>query len=103
MLNRGENMKRQEIGKYLVIDPHICHGKMTFKGTRIFVMDVLEMVADGKHWDDIIWEFHGSITREAIMEAVRLAGTSFIESNETGNGARPLVPARRKHSRKPAS
>ena len=96
-------MKRREIGKYLVVDPNICHGKLTFKGTRLFVEDVLEMVAEGKHWDDIIWECHGSIARDAIMEAVRLAGTSFIENNERGNGARPLVSARRKHSRKPAS
>lgn len=96
-------MKRREVGKYLVADPSICHGKLTFKGTRIFVEDVLEMVAEGKHWDDIVWEYHGSITREAIMEAVRLEGKSFIENSERRNGARSFVSARRKHSRKPAS
>jgi uncharacterized protein (DUF433 family) len=96
-------MKRREIGNYLVVDPNICHGKMTFKGTRIFVETVLEMVAEGMEWDDIIWECHGSITREAIMEAIRLAGKSFIESKEKTNGARSRVSARRKYSRGRAS
>jgi uncharacterized protein (DUF433 family) len=75
-------MKRRELGKYIVADPGICHGKLTFKGTRIFVDSVLEMVAEGMDWDDIIREWHGSINREAIMEAVRLAGKSFIAHHE---------------------
>ncbi|MGA9347737.1 MAG: DUF433 domain-containing protein [Anaerolineae bacterium] len=28
-------MRKVEIGSYLVIDPEICHGQMTFKGTRV--------------------------------------------------------------------
>jgi uncharacterized protein (DUF433 family) len=59
---------------YIVVDPNICHGKPTFRGTRIFVSDVLEMIAEGRDWDAIVWECHGSITRAAIGEAVRLAG-----------------------------
>jgi uncharacterized protein (DUF433 family) len=89
---------RREIGRYLVIDPNICHGKMTFKGTRIFVKDVLEMVSEGLDWDHIIWQYHDSISKEAIMEAVRLAGKIFIENKEKGKVARTRVFARRKHS-----
>ena len=96
-------MRRREFGQYLVADPNICHGKLTFKGTRIFVEDVLDMVSKGMNWDDIIWECHGSVTREAIMEAVRIAGKSFIESKERKKVSRPRVPARRKHSRRSAS
>jgi uncharacterized protein (DUF433 family) len=69
-------MKRKLFGKYIVADPKICHGKLTFIGTRIFVKDVLEMVAEGMDWDRIIKEWNGHITREAIAEAVRLAGSS---------------------------
>lgn len=29
-------------------DPNICHGRLTFKGTRLFVADVLDMLAEGK-------------------------------------------------------
>jgi len=30
-------------------------------------------------WETIIEEWHGSITEEAITEAVRLAGQAFLE------------------------
>ncbi|HJQ69848.1 MAG TPA: DUF433 domain-containing protein [Blastocatellia bacterium] len=70
-------MKARELGKYIVADPEICHGKPTFKGTRIFVKDVLEMVAQGMSWNKIIEEWRGSITKEAISEAVLLASESF--------------------------
>jgi uncharacterized protein (DUF433 family) len=33
--------RRLEFGRYVVADPAICHGKLTFKGTRVFVADVL--------------------------------------------------------------
>ncbi len=84
-------MKRREIGNHLVIDPNICHGKMTFKGTRIFVEDVLDMVSKGIDWNEIIWEYNGSITKEAIMEAVSLAGKAFIENKERNRKARSNV------------
>ncbi|MBM3947319.1 MAG: DUF433 domain-containing protein, partial [SAR202 cluster bacterium] len=66
--------ERQELGRFIVADPNICHGRLTFNGTRLFVSDVLEMVADGLDWDTIVQECHGSIPREAIAEAIRLAG-----------------------------
>jgi uncharacterized protein (DUF433 family) len=72
-------MKRIEFGKYIVADPEICHGKLTFKGTRIFVRDVVEMVAEGMDWDKIIWEWHGSINKEAISEAISLAADALDE------------------------
>lgn len=70
-------MKRRHFGRYIVADPKICHGKLTFVGTRVFVKDVLEMVAAGMDWDKIIWECHGRITKEAITEAIRLANRAF--------------------------
>ena len=38
------------------------------------VSQVLEMVASGIAWKAIIEQYHGSITKEAIAEAVSLAG-----------------------------
>jgi len=72
-------MSRQIIGRYIVVDSQICHGKATFRGTRIMVADVLEMVATGLAWETIIEQWHGSITKDAIAEAVRLAGQAFLE------------------------
>ena len=49
-------MNRKLYGRYIVSDPEICHGKPTFRGTRIMVADVLEQVADGLAWETIIEE-----------------------------------------------
>jgi len=72
-------MSTATIGRYVVADPQICHGKPTFRGTRIFVSDVLEMVASGMAWEAIIAEWNGHITTEAISEAVQLARQAFLE------------------------
>ena len=72
-------MERIEFGKYIVADPNICHGALTFKGTRIFVKDVIEMVSEGMDWDTIVGEWDGVINQEAISEAVRLAGEAFMK------------------------
>lgn len=70
---------RKLIGRYIVADPEICHGKPTFRGTRIMVWQVLEQVASGMAWEAIIEEWDGSITKEAIAEAVSLASKAFLE------------------------
>lgn len=72
-------MKRTELSDYIVADPSICHGALTFKGTRLFVADVLEMVAEGMDWEAIVQECHVSIRREAIADAIRLAGRALLE------------------------
>ena len=66
------------IGRYIVTDPTICHGIPTFRGTQIFVSDVLEHVASGMTWEAIIEEYHNSITIEAIKEAIQLARQAFL-------------------------
>ena len=70
---------KKRIGRFIVADPKICHGNLTFAGTRILVMDVLDLVASGMPWNEIIRQCHGSISKEAIAEAVRNAGRAFIE------------------------
>ena len=69
-------MPRKQItflGRYMVADPEICHGKPTFLGTRIMVSQVLKQVAKGMPWDAITAEWRGAVTKEAIAEAVELA------------------------------
>ena len=67
-----KNAKTQLLGQYIITDPKICHGKPTFRGTRIMVFQVLEMVATGMAWEAIIEQCHNSISKEAISEAVSL-------------------------------
>ena len=66
-------------GRYIVSDPDICHGKPTFRGTRILVADVLEQVGEGLAWETIIEEWRCSITKESIAEAIRLSRQAFLE------------------------
>ena len=49
-------MNRQLIGRYIVTDPHICHGQPTFRGTRIMVSQVLEQVASSMERKPSAWE-----------------------------------------------
>lgn len=69
--------QRIELGRYIVIDPAICHGKPTFAGTRIMVAQVLKQVAKGISWDEISAEWRGAVTKDAIAEAIELAQRSF--------------------------
>jgi hypothetical protein len=45
------------IGRSVVADPDICRGRPTFRGTRILVADVLEQVAAGTAWENIVGEW----------------------------------------------
>ena len=71
-------MRRKSLGRYIVTDPAICHGEPTFRGTRVLVTDVLEQVASGMAWEAIMEEWHGTLTKEAIAEAIRLAREALV-------------------------
>ncbi len=83
-MNRGKNnaARRIELGRYIVADPAICHGKPTFRGTRVFVADVLADVERGLSWDFIMSRWGGGkITKAAITEAVRLARNALLSED----------------------
>lgn len=67
------------LGRYVVADPRICHGQLTFRDTRILVADVLEDVASGKPWREIVDDCWGRVPLEAIAEAVRLAREALLD------------------------
>ena len=81
---------RRELGEHVVVDSEVHHGDITFRGTRIPVASVLDDVADGIDWDTIIEQWHGSLTREAIGEAVRLATAALILKHGKAQQAEPL-------------
>lgn len=60
---------RIEVGKDIVIDSEICHGKPTFKGTRIMVWQVLEHGANVKE----IIKAYPSLTKKHIEAALGFA------------------------------
>ncbi len=93
--------KRKEFGQYIVADPEICGGQLTFKGTRIFVKDVLAMLAKVYDWDRISSEFDGRLSHEAIAETIVLASDVLIEKTERRR-ATIAEAYRRAYSKQPA-
>ena len=63
---------RIEINEYIVADSEICHGKLTFKGTRIMVWQILEMLRDGADINEI-FEAFPSLNKEHIKAALEYA------------------------------
>jgi len=64
-------MPQMEIGNYLVIDPEVYHGELTFKGTRIPVKTIMTFLRQGDSIDDILAGY-SNLTREAVEEVIRL-------------------------------
>jgi uncharacterized protein (DUF433 family) len=89
----GKKQAVKQIGRYIVADPRICHGALTFRGTRIFVSDILEQVERGLPWDTIVTEWERKIPLEAIAEAVKLARETFL-----GHAAEYSPPAKRRRA-----
>lgn len=75
---RRDPGKVSELGRYVVANPGICHGRLTFRGTRVFVVAVLEDVADGLSYYTIVRRRHG-LPEDAIAEAVRVACDALLE------------------------
>ncbi len=60
----------------IMIDPQVCHGKPTVRGTRIMVSVILDNLADGLTPEEIIAEYPPLIesdVRAAISYAAQLA------------------------------
>ena len=71
--------KRIEINKYIVADPEICHGKPTFKGTRIMVWQILQMLAQGENEKSIHKAFP-SLNTSHVKAALEYASTLTQEN-----------------------
>ena len=66
--------ERIELGKHMVADSRICHGKPTYRGTRIMVWQILEDLARGESVDEAVRGWGGRVSRAAVLETIRLAG-----------------------------
>ena len=74
---------RIEINEYIVADTEICHGKPTFKGTRVMVHSILELLEAGESYKEIL-EAYPSLTKEHIRAALhyaaeRISGEKFVD------------------------
>lgn len=64
-------MRKVEAGNYLIVDPGVCHGQMTFRGTRVPVDTVLTFLAKGYPVDQPPRSWP-ELARPAVEEAISL-------------------------------
>lgn len=84
-------MQKVVINKYIVADPEICHGKPTFKGTRVMVWQILDMLKSGLREKEIIKEFP-HLTKNHIKAALDYASSLTKEGYAIIN-TRPEISA----------
>ena len=68
----SRNSSLTKLMKWITADPKVCHGKPVFKGTRILVSDILELLASGMSVEEIINEYP-NLNEEMIREALDYA------------------------------
>jgi len=66
--SRGADMLER-----IAVNPEIHFGKPCIKGTRIPVQDVLELVAEGLSFEQIIKDYYPDVTIEDIRACLRYA------------------------------
>lgn len=91
--------RRIELGRHIVADSRICGGQPTFKGTRIMVWIVLEQLDEGLSWDQIVRQWDGKVSKDAIAETIAIAHLIVKHKPFTGFH----VGSRRKSTRRPAA
>ncbi|OIO73290.1 MAG: hypothetical protein AUJ85_08485 [Elusimicrobia bacterium CG1_02_37_114] len=74
-------MPKQNYINRIVVNPEICHGQPCFKGTRIMVYLVLELLEAGETPEQIIAEYYPKLTKDDIKAAIHYA-TELIKNNE---------------------
>lgn len=76
----GESYQYYSLGDYVVRALGVCGGRPTFKYTRIEITGTLERLAAGENMDEIVAGYRERVSREAIIEAVHLIATQFVQT-----------------------
>jgi len=56
--------------QYIESNPRVCGGQWVFKGTRIMVWLVREQLARGMTPDEVVGQWRGDVTLDAIEEVL---------------------------------
>ena len=70
---------RIEISDYIIADSEICEGKPIFKGTRIMVWQVLELLGAGININEIVKDYFPQLSKEAILSVLNYASKLIEE------------------------
>ncbi len=74
----GEPYLYHPLGDYVVRAMGVCGGRPTFKYTRIEITGTMERLAAGESLEALVEGYGGRVSREAILEAVRVVTTQFL-------------------------
>ena len=58
--------------EHIDVDPEVCHGRACVKGTRVMVSVVLDNLADGQSYEDILASYP-SLTRQRVQACIAYA------------------------------
>ena len=64
------------IADRIELNPRVCNGKPVVKGTRIPVSIILEQIAQGESWDDLL-KGYPELKKEDIQAALLYARASL--------------------------
>jgi uncharacterized protein (DUF433 family) len=56
----------------IVMDPAVCNGRPTFRGTRIKAQTILEFLGAGDGIEDVLEEYP-SLTRDDVLACLRIS------------------------------
>lgn len=76
----GEPYQYYPLGQYVVRAIGVCGERPTFKYTRIEITGTLERLVAGENIEAIVKGYQGRVSREAIMEAMRLVNRQFLQT-----------------------
>jgi uncharacterized protein (DUF433 family) len=76
----GEIYQYYPLSDHVVRAVGVCGGRPTFKYTRIEITGTLERLATGESPEAIVQGYRGRVSREAILDAVRLVTAQFLEA-----------------------
>lgn len=85
-------VSRLAINKYIIADSEICHGKPTFKGTRIMVWQVLELLASGQSPKQIVKVFPS--LKESHVKAALSYASSVTREGYVILNTKPQISTR---------
>jgi uncharacterized protein (DUF433 family) len=74
--------ERKILGRSIVMDPAVRDDEPSFRGTQLTVRDVVEQIARIQHWDAVIEQSEGTLSRRAIAEALALCVDAFLAETE---------------------
>lgn len=72
-------MSDQQLLERITANPDVMVGKPVIRGTRLTVEFVLNLLAHGASYDDILSEYHG-LTREDIQACLLFATRSLKDT-----------------------